>query len=88
MSAPPATPIFPIAGGTGISAETLGTLIVNQFTTVEFVRRKVPFITSIEQAQGIVAASTTSHSSSPTQQCSTCEPPPWRSPPLRCPPAP
>ena len=51
----PATPVFFLAGGTGISAETLGNLNINQFPTVTFVRRKIPFITSVEQAQGIVA---------------------------------
>lgn len=44
------TPVFFVAGGTGISAETLGNLMLNQFPTVRFVRRKIPFITSAEQA--------------------------------------
>lgn len=43
----PATPVFFLAGGTGISAETLGNLIINQFPTVTFVRRKIPFITNV-----------------------------------------
>ena len=32
----PPTPVFFLAGGTGISAETLGNLIINQFPTVAF----------------------------------------------------
>ena len=53
-SGPPPTPVFFLAGGTGISAETLGNLIINQFPTVTFVRRKIPFITTVEQAQRVV----------------------------------
>jgi regulator of PEP synthase PpsR (kinase-PPPase family) len=49
------TPVFFLAGGTGISAETLGNLIVNQFPTVEFVRRKIPFITTVARAREVVA---------------------------------
>ncbi|QKE82555.1 pyruvate, phosphate dikinase/phosphoenolpyruvate synthase regulator [Arthrobacter sp. NEB 688] len=48
------TPVFFLAGGTGISAETLGNLIINQFPTLDFVRRKIPFITTVEQAQRVV----------------------------------
>ncbi|MCA1780758.1 MAG: pyruvate, water dikinase regulatory protein [Dermatophilaceae bacterium] len=47
--------MFFIAGGTGISAETLGNLILNQFPSVEFTRRKIPFITTTEQASEVVA---------------------------------
>lgn len=50
-----ATPVFFLAGGTGISAETLGNLMLNQFPTVPFVRRKIPFITTVEVAQQVVA---------------------------------
>lgn len=50
-----ATPVFFVAGGTGISAVTLGNLMLNQFPTVQFVRRKIPFITSAEQARGVLA---------------------------------
>lgn len=50
-----ATPVFFLAGGTGISAETLGNLILNQFPSVEFTRRKIPFITTPEQAHEAVA---------------------------------
>jgi [pyruvate, water dikinase]-phosphate phosphotransferase / [pyruvate, water dikinase] kinase len=50
-----ATPVFFLAGGTGISAETLGNLILNQFPSVEFTRRKIPFIRTAEQAHEVVA---------------------------------
>ena len=50
-----ATPVFFLAGGTGISAETLGNLMLNQFPTVAFVRRKIPFITTVQVAQQVVA---------------------------------
>lgn len=49
------TPVFFLAGGTGISAETLGNLILSQFPSVEFERTKIPFITSVEGAQEAVA---------------------------------
>lgn len=49
------TPVFFLAGGTGISAETLGNLILNQFPGVEFARRKIPFITTTQQAHEAVA---------------------------------
>ena len=45
------TPVFFVAGGTGISAETLGNLMLQQFPSVSFVRRKIPFITTVEQAR-------------------------------------
>lgn len=51
----PATPVFFVAGGTGISAETLGNLMLQQFPSVRFVRRKFPFITTVEQARSVVA---------------------------------
>ena len=49
------TPVFFLAGGTGISAETLGNLMLNQFPTVRFLRRKIPFITTVEVAREVVA---------------------------------
>lgn len=49
-----AVPAFFLAGGTGISAETLGNLILQQFPDVDFVRQKVPFITSVLAAQEVV----------------------------------
>ncbi|GAB3449364.1 pyruvate, water dikinase regulatory protein [Phycicoccus ginsengisoli] len=51
----PATPVFFVAGGTGISAETLGNLMLQQFPSVRFVRRKFPFITTVQQARAVVA---------------------------------
>lgn len=50
-----ATPVFFLAGGTGISAETLGNLLLQQFPSVQFARRKIPFITSVEQAREVAA---------------------------------
>ena len=49
-----ATPVFFVAGGTGISAETLGNLIIAQFPGLRFARRKFPFIVTVEQAQTVV----------------------------------
>jgi regulator of PEP synthase PpsR (kinase-PPPase family) len=51
---PAATPVFFVAGGTGISAETLGNLMLQQFPSVNFIRRKIPFITTVERARGVV----------------------------------
>lgn len=52
-AAPPDTPVFFVAGGTGISAETLGNLVLQQFPSVTFRRRKVPFVTSVERAREV-----------------------------------
>ena len=49
-----ATPVFFLAGGTGISAETLGNLMLAQFPSVGFSRRKIPFIASVAQARDVV----------------------------------
>lgn len=49
------TPVFFLAGGTGISAETLGNLLLAQFPGLNFTRRKIPFITSVEKAAEVVA---------------------------------
>ncbi|MDT0212727.1 pyruvate, water dikinase regulatory protein [Rothia sp. ARF10] len=48
------TPVFFLAGGTGISAETLGNLLLAQFPGLTFTRRKIPFITSVEQARSVL----------------------------------
>lgn len=48
------TPVFFVARGTGISAETLGNLLLAQFPGLSFVRRKIPFITTIEQARRVL----------------------------------
>ena len=50
-SSPLPTPAFFLAGGTGISAETLGNMMLQQFPSVSFTRRKIPFITTVEQAR-------------------------------------
>ncbi|MFW5470242.1 pyruvate, water dikinase regulatory protein [Knoellia sp. CPCC 206435] len=49
------TPVFFLAGGTGISAETLGNLLLAQFPGQAFTRRKIPFITTTEKARAVVA---------------------------------
>lgn len=48
------TPAYFLAGGTGISAETLGQLILAQFPTVTFHTRRIPFITTVDQAREVV----------------------------------
>lgn len=53
--APEPTPVFFLAGGTGISAETLGNLILGQFPAVGFTKRKIPFIKTAEEARKVVA---------------------------------
>jgi [pyruvate, water dikinase]-phosphate phosphotransferase / [pyruvate, water dikinase] kinase len=52
---PAPTPTFFLAGGTGISAETLGNMMLQQFPSVTFTRRKIPFITTVEKARAVVA---------------------------------
>ncbi|MFC7485686.1 pyruvate, water dikinase regulatory protein [Knoellia sp. CPCC 206453] len=54
-TAPETTPVFFVAGGTGISAETLGNLMLAQFPGLTFTRRKIPFITTIEHARSVLA---------------------------------
>jgi [pyruvate, water dikinase]-phosphate phosphotransferase / [pyruvate, water dikinase] kinase len=54
-STTPPTPVFFLAGGTGISAETLGNMMLQQFPTVAFTRHKIPFITTVERAGEVVA---------------------------------
>jgi regulator of PEP synthase PpsR (kinase-PPPase family) len=54
-STPAPTPAFFLAGGTGISAETLGNMMLQQFPTVAFVRRKIPFIMTVDRAREVVA---------------------------------
>lgn len=48
------TPVFFLAGGTGISAETLGNMILQQFPSVRFIRQKVPFITTSAHAEEVL----------------------------------
>ncbi|MEO7070965.1 MAG: pyruvate, phosphate dikinase/phosphoenolpyruvate synthase regulator [Nostocoides sp.] len=47
-------PVFFVAGGTGISAETLGNLMLQQFPGLAFARRRIPFIQTVEQARDVV----------------------------------
>jgi regulator of PEP synthase PpsR (kinase-PPPase family) len=54
-STPAPTPAFFLAGGTGISAETLGNMMLQRFPTVAFLRRKIPFIMSVDRAREVVA---------------------------------
>jgi regulator of PEP synthase PpsR (kinase-PPPase family) len=58
VSAPPSsstpTPVFFLAGGTGISAETLGNMMLQQFPSLSFSRHKIPFITSVARAREVV----------------------------------
>jgi len=49
------TPVFFVAGGTGISAETLGNLMLQQFPSLAFSRRKIPFIRTVDQMRAVVA---------------------------------
>ncbi len=55
VEAPESTPVFFLAGGTGISAETLGNLLLAQFPGLNFIRRKIPFITTTEMARAVVS---------------------------------
>ncbi|NHN55188.1 kinase/pyrophosphorylase [Calidifontibacter sp. DB0510] len=48
------TPVFFVAGGTGISAETLGNMMLGQFPGLRFERTKIPFITTVERAAEVV----------------------------------
>jgi regulator of PEP synthase PpsR (kinase-PPPase family) len=54
-TSPAPTPAFFLAGGTGISAETLGNMMLQRFPTVAFLRRKIPFIMSVDRAREVVA---------------------------------
>ena len=54
-SSPAPTPAFFVAGGTGISAVTLGNMMLQRFPTLTFVRHKIPFITTVERARQVVA---------------------------------
>ncbi|XAS77506.1 pyruvate, phosphate dikinase/phosphoenolpyruvate synthase regulator [Dermatophilaceae bacterium Sec6.4] len=55
MASVEATPVFFLAGGTGISAETLGNMILQQFPTLRFIRQKIPFITTVSHAEEVLA---------------------------------
>ncbi|PRY59284.1 hypothetical protein BCF74_11021 [Knoellia remsis] len=55
------TPVFFVAGGTGISAETLGNLMLQQFPSLTFSRRKIPFIKTVEHMRRVVAEIDAAH---------------------------
>ncbi|NNG35396.1 pyruvate, water dikinase regulatory protein [Nakamurella aerolata] len=54
-TAPHVTPVFFLAGGTGITAEALGNAILQQFPTVRFDRRLFSFVNSVEAARRVVS---------------------------------
>src|SRR3712207_8760859 len=53
--AQPAVPVFFLSDSTGISAETMGNALLIQFPDLRFERRLIPFITTVEEAQKVVA---------------------------------
>ncbi|MEV8505015.1 pyruvate, water dikinase regulatory protein [Actinoplanes sp. NPDC051475] len=48
-------PVFFLSDSTGISAETMGNALLIQFPDLIFARRLFPFITTVEEAQRVVA---------------------------------
>jgi regulator of PEP synthase PpsR (kinase-PPPase family) len=48
-------PVFFLSGSTGISAETMGNVLLIQFPDLRFERRLFPFITTREEARRVVA---------------------------------
>jgi [pyruvate, water dikinase]-phosphate phosphotransferase / [pyruvate, water dikinase] kinase len=48
-------PVFFLSDSTGISAETMGNALLIQFPELRFERRLIPFITTVEEAQKVVA---------------------------------
>lgn len=50
-----AVPVFFLSDSTGISAETMGNALLLQFPDLLFDRSTIPFITTVEQARGVVA---------------------------------
>jgi [pyruvate, water dikinase]-phosphate phosphotransferase / [pyruvate, water dikinase] kinase len=51
----PVVPVFFLSDSTGISAETMGNALLIQFPDTRFERTLFPFITTIEEAQRVVA---------------------------------
>jgi regulator of PEP synthase PpsR (kinase-PPPase family) len=47
-------PVFFLSDSTGISAETMGNALLIQFPSLRFERTLIPFISSAEEAQGVV----------------------------------
>jgi regulator of PEP synthase PpsR (kinase-PPPase family) len=50
-----AVPVFFLSDSTGISAETMGNALLIQFPDLYFERRLIPFISTVEEAQRVVA---------------------------------
>lgn len=50
-----AVPVFFLSDSTGISAETMGNALLIQFPHVRFDRKLIPFITTVEEAERVVA---------------------------------
>ncbi len=48
-------PVFFLSDSTGISAETMGNALLIQFPSLRFERTLIPFISSAEEAEGVVA---------------------------------
>ena len=48
-------PVFFLSGSTGISAEMMGNALLIQFPDVQFERRLMPFISTIEEARRLVS---------------------------------
>jgi len=48
-------PVFFLSDSTGISAETMGNALLIQFPGLRFERTLIPFISSVEEALGVVA---------------------------------
>lgn len=45
--------IFLLSDGTGITAETLGDSLISQFENIEFIKRTIPYIDSLEKAERV-----------------------------------
>ncbi len=48
-------PVFFLSDSTGISAETMGNALLIQFPALRFERTLIPFISSVDEARGVVA---------------------------------
>lgn len=46
--------VFILSDGTGITAETLGHSLITQFENIEFEKRTIPYIDSIQKAESVV----------------------------------
>lgn len=55
MAGKPVVPVFFLSGSTGISAETMGNVLLIQFPDLQFERRLFPFITTVDEARRVVA---------------------------------